>query len=232
MGSGKPKEFEKEAKTQKAEQVKQAEKGKPTEQKRKIVPAGIHGIIRISEVDVDGTKKLYQALLRVKGIGQTLAAAIPKAAGIDANALAGSLSDQQLEHIEAVINDPLKFGIPVHLVNRRSDPVTGTNKQLVSSELSITNKSDIDMMKKMRCYKGIRHELGLPVRGQRTRSSFRTGMTAGVTRAKAVAAAAPPKGAPAAPGAKPAAATPAAPGAKPAGPAKAAPAPAKKEEKK
>ncbi len=40
-------------------------------------------------------------------------------------------------------------------------------------------------MRKIRCYKGIRHETGQPVRGQRTRSSFRTQKTVGVVKKKA-----------------------------------------------
>ena len=89
---------------------------------------------------------------------------------------------------------------------------------MTSSELTFAVKSDIDSMKKMRCYKGIRHELGQPVRGQRTRSSFRTGGIVGVVKKKQVPGAAPV--APAA-GAKPAA-TPTAPAtaAKPASEAK------------
>ena len=232
MGSGKPKEFEKGAKPG---QAKPAEKAKPVEAKKKILPAGVRGIVRVAEVDLDGTKKLQQALLKVKGIGQALAMAVPKAAGVDGKLLAGSLSDEQLEKIEAVITEPMKFGIPMHIVNRRFDPATGTDRQLVSSELTIAIKSDIDTMRKIHCYKGVRHEIGLPVRGQRTRSSFRTGMTAGVTRAKVAAAVAPAKAAPAPGAAKAAATTPATPGAKPAEKPEAKPAPiaaAKKEEKK
>ncbi|HDD46536.1 MAG TPA: 30S ribosomal protein S13, partial [Candidatus Aenigmarchaeota archaeon] len=45
-----------------------------------------------------------------------------------------------------------------------------------------TTKLDINFMKKIKTYKGIRHALGLPVRGQRTRSSFRKGRTIGVKR--------------------------------------------------
>jgi len=130
------------------------------------------------------------------------------------------------------------------MLNRRIDPSTGESKHLVSSELSLAIRSDIDFMKKIRCYKGIRHELGLPVRGQRTKSSFRTGMIVGVTKAKlkpgAVAPATPGAPVPTAPTAvtkpgapvagKPAAPTPtAALATKPAAPEKA---PAKKEEKK
>ena len=39
--------------------------------------------------------------------------------------------------------------------------------------MAFTQDNDIKMMKKMRSYKGIRHSLGLPVRGQRTKSNFR-----------------------------------------------------------
>jgi hypothetical protein len=46
----------------------------------------------------------------------------------------------------------------------------------------------------MRCYKGIRHELGLPCRGQRTRSSFRTGGIVGVVKKKQAPGAAPVAG--------------------------------------
>jgi len=199
---------------------------------RKITE-GVRGIVRLADTDVDGMKKVKGALLRIKGVGQTLANAIPSAAGVAPNAVIGALPEDQIAKLEDVINDPVKFGIPAHMVNRRKDPATGENIHIHSSNLVFTRKMDIDMMKKIRCYKGIRHELGLPVRGQRTRSSFRTGTTAGVVKKsvlqKAAPAAAPKPGAPAPkPGAAPAAAPKAgAPAAK-----AAAPAAAKKPEKK
>lgn len=103
----------------------------------------------------------------------------------------GSLSDEQLKKLEDVMKNPGSYGIPYHMLNRRGDPQTGQNKHLISSELNFAIKSDIDAMKKMRSYKGIRHELGLPVRGQRTRSSFRTGGIVGVVKKKQVPGAAP-----------------------------------------
>ncbi len=234
-------------KVQAQEGKKPEEKGKEKpkpEAKRKMVPAGIRGIVRIAETDLDGTKKLRGALLRIRGIGQTLAASLPRAVGLDSTVMLGSLNDEQLARLEAAIKNPLSVGIPVNCIDRRGDPATGGSHHIISSNLMMTQKFDIDAMKKMRCYKGIRHELGLPVRGQRTRSSFRTGMVAGVTRAKLMEAAKPAAaapgaapaagakpGAPAAPG-KPGAPAPAAkPGAAPAAGAKPG-APAKKEEKK
>ncbi len=208
--------------------------------KRKVVPEGVRGIVRMAETDIDGTKKLNSALLKIRGIGPSLALAIPRSIGMDPYTLAGVLSEEQVTKLEDAIANPAKHGIPTHMLDRISDPGEGVSKHIISSTLTLTKKMDIDQMKKIHSYKGIRHELGLPVRGQRTRSSFRTGMTAGVSKVKVQAAAAPAKGAapvagvPAAPG-KLGAAAPAA-GAKPAVPAAgakpAAAAPAKKEEKK
>ena len=50
--------------------------------------------------------------------------------------------------------------------------------------MSFTQDNDIKMLKKIKSYKGIRHSLGLPVRGQRTRSNFRKnkGKVMGVKR--------------------------------------------------
>jgi small subunit ribosomal protein S13 len=69
-------------------------------------------------------------------------------------------------------------------VNRRKDLRDGDDKHLISNRLTITVKRDIERMKKMRSYKGIRHQLGLKVRGQRTKSTGRGGLVIGVVRSK------------------------------------------------
>lgn len=210
------------------EQEKKEHSAKREASKKQI--EGVRGIVRVCETNVDGTKKIRQALLRVKGVGYALANAAPKMSGFG-NVRIGSLSDEQIEKVEDVIKNPVKYGFPAHMVNRVRESFTGESHHLVESELTLAVKTDIDFMKKIRCYKGVRHEIGQPVRGQRTRSSFRTGIQVGVTRrgaaapAKAVEGAAP---APAGKGAAPAAGKPAAVGAKPAvgAPAGKAPAPA------
>ena len=53
---------------------------------------------------------------------------------------------------------------------------------LIGSELILKVKADIELMKKIKCWKGIRHSLGLKVKGQRTRTTGRTGVTVGVTK--------------------------------------------------
>ncbi len=91
------------------------------------------------------------------------------------------------------------------------------------ARFNFRRKDDVDMMKMIRSYKGVRHEEGQKVRGQRTRSNGRTGLTLGVMRQRLMQPGAAPAagGAPApaaaekkeekpAAGAKPAAAAPAA----------------------
>ena len=58
--------------------------------------------------------------------------------------------------------------------NRQKDLETGESKHLVSTDLDMRKDFDIRRLKKIRSYKGVRHTAGLPVRGQRTRSHFRT----------------------------------------------------------
>ena len=168
-------------KEEKPEEKKEAPKEKKA--KRKHIE-GIREIIRLSEVNLDGNKKLSSALLGVKGIGKSLAQNIVIASGLDPNSLLGSLNDEQIKKLEDVINNPSKYRIPTFMLNRRSEPLTGENQHLVSSHLRFAVKSDIDFMRKTRTYKGIRHELGLPVRGQRTRTSFRGGKAVGVSKSK------------------------------------------------
>jgi len=209
-GNKQPKDEPKEAKKWGKEKEEQK---KPAAAPRKMLPEGVRGIVRMAETDLDGTKKLKAGLAKIKGIGLPLGTAITRAVGMDPDTVIGTLTDEQLAKLEAAVKDPAKVGIPSFMLDRQADTADGKNKHLVSSILTLTKKFDIDGMKKIRCYKGVRHELGLPVRGQRTRCSFRTGMTAGVTKAKAQAAA--PAGGPAAaPGVgKTAGTTPAAPAA-------------------
>ena len=85
----------------------------------------------------------------------------------------GYLSDEEVKKIDDVLKEPLKFHIPVWLFNRCRDVESGENLHLTGANLIFTQENDIKMMKKIRSYKGVRHALGLPVRGQRTKSNFR-----------------------------------------------------------
>ena len=129
--------------------------------------------VRIANTDLDGNKPIQHALIKVKGISFMFSNAILNVAGIEKTKKAGYLTDNEANKIDDVIKDPSKFGIPSWLFNRKRDPEDNTNKHLTGPTLPFTQDNDIKMMKKIKSYKGIRHSLGLPVRGQRTKSNFR-----------------------------------------------------------
>ena len=65
------------------------------------------------------------------------------------------------------------------------DPITGEHRHINGRDMPVYLKADLDRMKKIRSYKGIRHNAGLRFRGQHTRTTGRGGRAVGVTRRKA-----------------------------------------------
>jgi small subunit ribosomal protein S13 len=130
-------------------------------------------IVRILNTDVDGNKPISQAIMKIQGIGFMLSNAACYCAQVDKYKKSGYLADNELRRIEEVLRNPLQYGIPVWLLNRRHDVETGVDKHLFGSDLKFQTENDVKMMKKIRSYKGVRHTFGLPVRGQKTKSNFR-----------------------------------------------------------
>ncbi|UNQ74218.1 30S ribosomal protein S13 [Infirmifilum sp. NZ] len=142
-------------------------------------------IVRVAGVDLPGDKALAYALADIKGIGVNTAYAVLRKMGYDPHRLLGTLTDEDVEKLSNALRNIEALGLPNWMLNRRKDPVTGVDQHLVTSDLLLTVRSDIETMKKIKSYKGVRHMLGLKVRGQRTRTTGRTGMTLGVKRGAA-----------------------------------------------
>jgi len=133
------------------------------------------------------------ALTGIKGVGRRCARIFTDKAGVDPHATLGLLPDAEIDKLKNVIEEGAASKIlPIWMLNRRGDIETGADVHVMGMDLNMTLREDLDLMKKMRSYKGIRHERGLRVRGQRTRSSGRTGAIVGVSRKKEGAPAAAP----------------------------------------
>jgi len=139
-------------------------------------------ILRVAGTNVDGTKKLVYGLLHFRGVGPSYASAIVKAAELRAESRLGDLSEGEVQKLEDVMRDPAKYGLPPRLFNRRKGLDTGQDVHLIGADLALSNKSDVDFMKDIRTWKGVRHSLGLKVRGQRTRTTGRKGRAVGVAK--------------------------------------------------
>ncbi len=141
-------------------------------------------IVRVAGRDIDGQENLLQGLTRISGVGLRLSKAIIRTLGLDPSARLGLIDDATIQKIEELLNDPLAAGIPAWYVNRPRDRYTGKDLHLVGSDLDFAHKSDIERLKRIRAWRGIRHALGLKVRGQHTRTTGRRGATVGVSRKK------------------------------------------------
>jgi len=140
-------------------------------------------IIRIANSDVSGEERLANALTSIKGIGPRISNAVIQKLGLNPNELAGKLDDKNIESIENAIIS-LNEHVPNWLLNRQNDYDTGENVHTVSVDLKMTHDEDLNRMKKVKSYKGIRHASGHKVRGQRTYSNGRKGLALGVSRKK------------------------------------------------
>ncbi len=146
-------------------------------------------IIRIKGTDLEGSKKVTYGLTKIKGVGVSMANTIVKIGNLKADTRLGYLTDAEISTIDDIISDFSKHSIPSRLVNRRKDVESGRDIHLITADLTLRTKNDIDFMKNIKSWKGIRHSLGLKVRGQRTKCTGRTGRSVGVKKKLLIAAA-------------------------------------------
>jgi small subunit ribosomal protein S13 len=143
-------------------------------------------IARIAETDLDGTLKVAHAISKIKGIGTSMANAIVRKCGVNPETRLGFLSEQDLGKLEDIIKNPAKHNLPEWLFNRQKDMETGKNLHITGSDLVLQTKTDIDLMKSMKSWKGYRHSYGLKVRGQRTKTTGRKGKAIGVKKKRLI----------------------------------------------
>jgi len=107
---------------------------------------------RIVGVDIPDNKRGEIALTYIYGIGRSRANSVLEEAGVDKNLKVREWNDDQFGAIRTVINDSFK----------------------VEGELRSEVQLNIKRLMDIGCYRGIRHRIGLPVRGQSTKNNSRT----------------------------------------------------------
>jgi small subunit ribosomal protein S13 len=108
---------------------------------------------RILGVDIPGEKRIDIALRYVYGLGPSNSRQILVRAQIDPSVRAKNLTEQQLSQIVHVIQD---------------------GKYVIEGDLRREIGLNLKRLQGIKCYRGVRHLRGLPVRGQRTQTNART----------------------------------------------------------
>ena len=135
--------------------------------------------VRIGQTDLDGTKTVERSLSDMNGIGQRTARLVAEAADVDRTATFGRLDQGDIDSVVDVVEN-FSEHVPEWMVNRQKDFFTGETDHIVGSDLNEKRRHDINRMKMIDSYKGVRHKRGQKVRGQRTKSTSRTEGTIGV----------------------------------------------------
>jgi small subunit ribosomal protein S13 len=107
---------------------------------------------RIVGVDIPDNKRGEISLTYIFGIGKSSAGKVLEKAGIDKNIKVKDWTDDQKTEIRNIINEELK----------------------VEGELKSEVQMNIKRLMDVGCYRGIRHRIGLPLRGQSTKNNART----------------------------------------------------------
>ena len=107
---------------------------------------------RLLGVDIPNDRKAVISLTYLYGVGNQTARDLCHKAGIDQDKRARDLTDEEIGRIATILE--------------RDYTVEGPLRRLV--------QQNIGRLRDIRCYRGIRHRVGLPVRGQRTKTNART----------------------------------------------------------
>ncbi len=108
--------------------------------------------VRIVGVDVPENKRGEIALTYIYGIGRSRAQKVLDEAGVDRNLKVSEWTDDQTSAVRTIIGDSFK----------------------VEGELRSEIQLNIKRLMDIGCYRGIRHRIGLPLRGQTTKNNART----------------------------------------------------------
>ncbi|CAI49505.1 30S ribosomal protein S13 [Natronomonas pharaonis DSM 2160] len=135
--------------------------------------------VRIGQTDLDGTKSVERALTDMNGIGRRVARIIAEKAEVDRRDVLGALDEEKIDDVVAAVEE---YGdeVPEWLTNHQKDFFTGETTHEIGNDLQMSRRQDINRMKKIDAYRGVRHKRGQKVRGQRTKSTGRTEGTIGV----------------------------------------------------
>jgi small subunit ribosomal protein S13 len=137
-------------------------------------------IVRILQTDIPGNKQALVGLRYIKGVSWGISNALFKILKLDPKKKIADLSQEEIDKITEFLKNPK---LPEFLYNRRNDFDTGEDTHLIGTDLDMKKEFDIRRLKKIRSYRGLRHALGQPTRGQSTRSHFRSkGKAVGVKR--------------------------------------------------
>ncbi|XP_068940620.1 small ribosomal subunit protein uS13-like isoform X2 [Petaurus breviceps papuanus] len=128
-----------------------------------VIPEKFQHILRVLNTNIDGRQKIAFAITAIK---------------------AGELTEDEVEPVITIMQNPRQYKIPDWFLNRQKDVKDGKYSQVLASGLDNKLCEDLERLKKIRAHRGLRHFWGLQVPGQHTKTTGCRGRTVGVSNKK------------------------------------------------
>ncbi len=109
-------------------------------------------MMRISGKTIPKDKRVVIALTYIYGVGQSLSKKVLKEAGVSESKRASELTDDEVKKVREIIE----------------------KRHKTEGELRRERRDSVERLKRIDCYRGVRHKRSLPVKGQNTRTNSRT----------------------------------------------------------
>eukprot|EP00703_Trepomonas_sp_PC1_P000804 JAP95802.1 Ribosomal protein S18 [Trepomonas sp. PC1] len=146
--------------------------------------AQFRDLLRMFNTNIDGKYCLCIALTQIKGVGRRFAKAICQKANLNPYIRAGEISEKSEEQITKIISNPVENGIPIWMINHRSEQETGKDLHINSNQFSQQWRIELERLRRAKANRGIRLAAGLKVRGQHTKGTGRRQGVVGVQKKK------------------------------------------------
>jgi small subunit ribosomal protein S13 len=144
-------------------------------------------VVRIVNKDIPGHQTIGESLTIVYGISNRLGRIIESVFEKKINKhidKVGYLTEEEIRLLEKTINN-IHNEVPFWVLNRAKLFTQGDKKHLTMADLRLELRKDLQRLGRIKSYRGLRLQWGLPVRGQKTKSTFRkSGGTVGVSKKK------------------------------------------------
>ena len=113
--------------------------GKKEEPKKEAPAKHLASVVRLAGRDLDGSLNIYEALIKIKGVGHTLASGLVKIIcrelGISEETELTQLTEEQVARIEGIMKAPSSYGIKPFQLNRQKDMEATFNRFGVNYKL-------------------------------------------------------------------------------------------------
>ncbi|EDL02270.1 mCG49228, partial [Mus musculus] len=131
--------------------------------------------------NIDGRRKIAFVITAIKDMGQRYTHVVLRKADIDLTKSVGELTEEEVERVITIMQNPRQYKIPDWFLNRQKD---GKYSQVLANSIDSKLRESLERLKKIQAHRGLHHFWGLHVRSQHTKTTGCRGRTVGVSKKK------------------------------------------------